>query len=118
MTIQELGTILQYNVPVKLIVLNNNFLGMVRQWQDMFYSKRYASTELVNPDFVTVARGYNIPGKSVTEREDLKNSLVEMLNADGPYLLDIKIDNEANVLPMVEPGASISDVTLTYQTKK
>jgi len=114
MTIQELGTILQYNVPVKLIVLNNNFLGMVRQWQDMFYSKRYASTELVNPDFVTVASGYNIPGKSVTEREDLKNSLVEMLNAGGPYLLDIKIDNEANVLPMVEPGASISDVTLTY----
>ena len=118
MTIQELGTILQYNVPVKLIILNNNFLGMVRQWQDMFYSKRYASTELVNPDFVTVAKGYKIPGKSVTERADLTSSLVEMLNAEGPYLLDIKIDNEANVLPMVEPGASISDVTLTYQTKK
>lgn len=114
MTIQELGTILQYNVPVKIIILNNSFLGMVRQWQDMFYSKRYASTEMVNPDFVTIARGYNIPGKIVSERADLKNSLAEMLNAKGPYLLDIKIDNEANILPMVEPGASVSDVTLTY----
>ncbi len=79
MTIQELGTILQYNIPVKIIILNNNFLGMVSQWQDMFYSKRYASTEMVNPDFVTVARGYSIPAKSVTEREDLKDSLIEML---------------------------------------
>jgi acetolactate synthase I/II/III large subunit len=115
MTIQELGTILQYRVPVKLIILNNSFLGMVRQWQEMFFSKRYASTEMVNPDFVTIAKGYNIPGKSVSERDDLKDSLVEMLDAEGPYLLDIKIDKESNVLPMVEPGASVSEVTLTYK---
>jgi len=87
---------------------------MVRQWQDMFFSKRYASTEMVNPDFVTVASGYKIPGKSVSKREDLKDAIILLLNTDGPYLLDIKIDSEANVLPMVEPGASVSDVTLTY----
>lgn len=114
MTIQELGTILQYNVPVKIIILNNCFLGMVRQWQDMFYSKRYASTEMINPDFVAIAGAYKIPGKVVSQREDLKKSLVEMLEATGPYLLDIKIDNEANVLPMIAPGASVSEVTLIY----
>jgi len=115
MTMQELGTILQYKVPVKIIILNNGFLGMVRQWQDMFYSKRYASTELVNPDFITIAKGYGIAAKIVSERADLKDSLVEMLESDGPYLLDIKIDREANVLPMIEPGASVSEVTLTYK---
>jgi len=114
MTIQELGTILHYNVPVKVIVLNNSFLGMVRQWQDMFFSKRYASTELINPDFVTLARAYNIPAKSVEQREDLMTSLVEMLDSKGPYILEVKIDNEANVLPMVEPGASVSDIRLKY----
>jgi acetolactate synthase-1/2/3 large subunit len=115
MTIQELGTILHYRVAVKIILLNNSFLGMVRQWQDMFFSKRYASTELVNPDFVTIAKGYGVPGKTVSEREDLKESLVEMLDAAGPYLLDIRIDKEANVLPMIEPGASVSEITLTYK---
>jgi acetolactate synthase-1/2/3 large subunit len=118
MTIQELGTILHYNIPVKIIVLNNQFLGMVRQWQDMFFSKRYASTKMINPDFVAIAWGYNIPGKKVSERENLKDSLIEMLAAKGPYLLEVSIDEEANVLPMVEPGASVSDVTLTYKQKK
>lgn len=117
MTIQELGTIMQYSIPVKLIILNNNFLGMVRQWQDMFYNKRYASTEMINPDFVTIAKGYNIPGQSVSAREELKNSVMEMLSAPGPYLLDISIDREANVLPMVEPGASVSEVTINYKEK-
>ncbi|MDP4223689.1 MAG: biosynthetic-type acetolactate synthase large subunit [Bacteroidota bacterium] len=115
MTIQELGTILHYHVPVKLIILNNEFLGMVRQWQDMFFSKRYASTKLVNPDFVTIAKGYKISGKKVSDRKNLKDSLAEMLAAEGPYLLDVVIDREANILPMVEPGASVSDVTLTYK---
>ncbi len=115
MTIQELGTILHYKVPVKIIILNNNFLGMVRQWQEMFFSKRYASTELVNPDFVTIAKGYKISAKRVLKRAELKDSLVEMLESEGPYLLDIKIDKEANVLPMIEPGASVSEVTLTYK---
>mgnify|MGYP005850981227 CR=1 FL=1 len=115
MTIQELGTMLHYGFPVKIIILNNSFLGMVRQWQEMFFSRRYASTELVNPDFVTIAKGYNIPAKKVTDRNELKNSLEEMINARGPFLLEIQIDKEANVLPMVEPGASVSDVTLTYK---
>jgi acetolactate synthase I/II/III large subunit len=114
MTIQEMGTILQYHVPLKIIVLNNNYLGMVRQWQDMFYNKRYASTELVNPDFMMIAGAYNIPGKKVTKREELNSSLKEMLDADGPYLLDIAIEKEGNVLPMVEPGSSVSEVRLIY----
>jgi acetolactate synthase-1/2/3 large subunit len=117
MTIQELGTILHYKIPVKLIILNNGFLGMVRQWQDMFFKKRYASTELVNPDFVTIASGFSIPAKKVIKREDLKNALVAMLEAEGPYLLDIAIEREGNVLPMIEPGASVSEVTLNYKTE-
>lgn len=115
MTIQELGTILHYKVPVKIIILNNNFLGMVRQWQDMFFSKRYASTEMINPDFVAIAKAYDISSKRVSERKNLKDTIIEMLESDGPYVLEIKIDKEANVLPMVEPGASVSEVTLTYK---
>ena len=114
MTIQELGTIFQYNVPVKIIILNNNFLGMVRQWQDMFFDKRYASTELVNPDFVMISKAYSIPAKKVSKREDLNSSLQEMLASEGPYLLDIAIEKEGNVFPMVEPGASVSEIRLTY----
>ena len=117
MTIQELGTILHYKIPVKIIILNNGYLGMVRQWQDMFFKKRYASTELVNPDFVTVAKGFSIPGKKVSDRKELKSSIEKMLAAEGPYLLDIKIEKEGNVLPMVEPGASVSEVTLNYKSK-
>jgi acetolactate synthase I/II/III large subunit len=115
MTIQELGTILHYKIPVKLIILNNGFLGMVRQWQDMFFKKRYASTELVNPDFVKVAEGFKIPGKKVLKRESLKSALEEMLAAKGPYILDVAIEKEGNVLPMIEPGASVSEVTLNYK---
>jgi acetolactate synthase-1/2/3 large subunit len=114
MTIQELGTILQYKVPVKIIVLNNSFLGMVRQWQDMFFNKRYASTHLMNPDFVKVAAGYNIPGKRVSERQELESSVKEMLDAKGPYLLEVTVEQEGTILPMVEPGASVSEVKLTY----
>ena len=117
MTIQELGTILHYKIPVKLILLNNGFLGMVRQWQDMFFNKRYASTELVNPDFIAISGAYSIPAKRLTEREELKDSLTEMLSSEGPYLLDISIEREGNVLPMIEPGASVSEVTLNYKGK-
>jgi acetolactate synthase-1/2/3 large subunit len=116
MTIQELGTIMQYGIPVKIIILNNAFLGMVRQWQDMFFKKRYASTELLNPDFIKIAEGYGIPGKRVLERDELKSSLQEMLAAKGPYILDIHIEKEGNVLPMVEPGASVSEITLNYKS--
>ena len=116
MTIQEMGTIMQYNIPVKIIILNNGFLGMVRQWQDMFFNKRYASTELVNPDFIRIAEGFGIPGKRVAERKELRSSLEEMLAAKGPYILNIHIEKEGNVLPMVEPGASVSEITLNYKS--
>ncbi|HLN21336.1 MAG TPA: biosynthetic-type acetolactate synthase large subunit [Bacteroidales bacterium] len=114
MTVQELGTILQYKIPVKLIILNNNYLGMVRQWQDMFFDKRYASTELVNPDFVKIAAAYSIPAQKIDERKDLKAGLKEMLDSKGPYLLEITVEKEGNVFPMVEPGSSVSEVRLTY----
>lgn len=114
MTIQELGTILQYNIPVKIVILNNDFLGMVRQWQDMFFDKRYAMTELVNPDFVKIAEGFRIPSRKVVNREDLMSSLQAMLDSPGPYLLDITVEKEANVFPMVTPGSSVSEVKLTY----
>lgn len=114
MTIQELGTILQYKTAVKLVILNNSFLGMVRQWQDMFFSKRYASTEMTNPDFVKIAEGYGIQSKKISERKDLEKSLREMLGHNGPYLLEIVIEKEANVLPMVEPGSSVSEIKLIH----
>lgn len=114
MTMQELGTIMHYKVPVKIIILNNSFLGMVRQWQDMFFDKRFASTEMVNPDFITIAKAYGIPGMTVTERKDLKESLEKMLAAEGPYLLEVKVELQGNVFPMVEPGSSVSEVRLKY----
>ena len=114
MTVQELGTILQYKIPVKIIILNNNFLGMVRQWQDMFFDKRYASTELVNPDFVMIASAFSIPSKKVTKREELRDSLVEMIDSKGPYLLNIIVEKQGNVFPMVQPGSSVSEIRLTY----
>jgi acetolactate synthase I/II/III large subunit len=114
MTMQELGTIMQYKIGVKIIILNNNFLGMVRQWQDMFFDKRYASTELVNPDFVMIAKAFGVPAKKVTLREDLRDSLAVMLASEGPYLLEIKVEKQGNVFPMVEPGKSVSEIRLTY----
>jgi acetolactate synthase-1/2/3 large subunit len=117
MTIQELGTIMQYRIPVKIILLNNSFLGMVRQWQEMFFNKRYASTELVNPDFVALAAAYGIPALSVSDRNKLKPAVKTMLETDGPFVLEAKVSKEANILPMVEPGASVADVTLIYEQK-
>ena len=114
MTIQELGTILQYKVPVKIVVLNNNFLGMVRQWQDMFHDKNYASTELVNPDFVMISKAYGIAAKKVWNREDLVKSVQEMISCEGPYVLEVAVEKEGNVFPMVEPGSSVSEVRLSY----
>ena len=113
MTIQELGTIFQTKVPVKIVVLNNNFLGMVRQWQQLFFDKRYASTELVNPDFVQIAKGYYIEAKKVTQREDLESAVTEMLNHNGPYFLEVVVEKEANVFPMIPTGASVSDIRLS-----
>ena len=112
MTIQELGTIFQQKVPVKIVVLNNEFLGMVRQWQQLFFDKRYASTEMTNPDFVAIAKGYYIDAKKVTKREELASSVEEMMASDGPYFLEVCVEKEGNVFPMIPSGASVSDIRL------
>ena len=112
MTIQELGTIFQQKIPVKIVVLNNEFLGMVRQWQQLFFNKRYASTEMVNPDFVAIAKGYFIEAKKVSTRTDLKAAVKEMIASDGPYFLEVRVEKEGNVFPMIPTGASVSDMRL------
>ena len=112
MTIQELGTIFQTRAAVKIVILNNEFLGMVRQWQQLFFDKRYASTELVNPDFVTISKGYFIESKRVDNRDELESSVKEMLNFDGPYLLEVCVVKEENVFPMIPSGSSVSDIRL------
>lgn len=112
MTIQELGTIAQNKLPVKILLLNNNFLGMVRQWQQLFFDKRYSFTELHNPDFITIGKGFGIDGHIVSNREDLDAGIQRMIDHDGPYLLEVKIEKEDNVFPMVPTGASVSDVIL------
>ncbi|GET26308.1 biosynthetic-type acetolactate synthase large subunit [Prolixibacter sp. NT017] len=115
MTIQELGTIAQENLPVKLVVLNNHFLGMVRQWQQLFFERRYSFTEMVNPDFVKIAEGFGIPGKQVTTREELKVAMKEMIDNPGPFLLDVLVEKEDNIFPMVPTGASVSDILLSAE---
>ena len=113
MTVQELGTIFQTQAAVKIIVLNNSFLGMVRQWQQLFFDKRYSSTELVNPDFVGIAKAYGIAGKSIKERDDLLGAIKEMMEHEGSYLLEVMVGKEDNVFPMVPTGASVSDIRLS-----
>ncbi|MDA8640294.1 biosynthetic-type acetolactate synthase large subunit [Flavobacteriaceae bacterium] len=112
MTIQELGTIFQNKTAVKIVVLNNDYLGMVRQWQQLFFDKRYASTEMTNPDFVTIAKGYHIEANRVSKREDLDSALKTMLDSDEPYFLEVCVEKEANVFPMIPTGASVSDIRL------
>ncbi len=112
MTIQELGTIAQNKLPVKIVLLNNNFLGMVRQWQQLFFEKRYSFTELTNPDFVIIASGYGIPGRKVDKRENLEAAVMEMLDHPGPFLLEVVVEKEDNVFPMVPTGASVSHMML------
>ncbi len=112
MTIQELGTIWQTKAPVKIILLNNNFLGMVRQWQEMFFDKRYASTELINPDFQMITRGYGIACEKVEKREDLDGAIKRMAETDGPFLLEVVVEKEGNVLPMVPAGAAVNEIRL------
>jgi len=112
MTIQELGTIMQSKVEVKLIILNNQFLGMVRQWQQLFHDKRYSFVDITSPDFIMVAKGYYIDGCRVSKREDLKNSLKEMLDHKGSYLLEVMVGKENNVFPMVPQGCSVAEIRL------
>lgn len=112
MTIQELGTIFQNKTPVKIVVLNNDHLGMVRQWQELFFESRYASTVMVNPDFVKIAEGYHIQSKRISERKDLKATIKEMLASKDAYFLEVKVEKEDNVFPMIPSGASVSDIRL------
>ena len=112
MTIQELGTIFQQKAAVKIVVLNNEFLGMVRQWQQLFFDKRYASTEMVNPNFVAIAEGYYIKAKKVTKREELAEAVAEMMASKEAYFLEVLVEKEGNVFPMVPSGASVSEIRL------
>lgn len=113
MTCNELGTILQTNVAVKIVVLNNSYLGMVRQWQELFFNKRYASTEMVSPDFVKLANAYNIEAVRVSKRENLANAIKTMVASKNAYFLEVVIEQEDNVFPMIPTGASVSDVRLS-----
>ncbi|NJX16143.1 biosynthetic-type acetolactate synthase large subunit [Tamlana crocina] len=113
MNIQELGTIFQTKAAVKIVVLNNEFLGMVRQWQQLFFDKRYASTEMTNPNFVAIAEGYYIKAKRVTKREELADAVKEMMASKESYFLEVCVEKEDNVFPMIPTGASVSDVRLS-----
>lgn len=113
MTLQELGTIMQSEVDVKIVILNNHYLGMVRQWQQLFFEKRYSFTEMVSPDFVALAKAYNIEGESVDTKEVIKDALFRMLSHQGSYLLEIVVEKEDNVFPMIPTGASVSEVRLS-----
>ena len=112
MNIQELGTIMEQKAPVKIICLNNNYLGNVRQWQAMFFNRRYSFTPMLNPDYMKIASAYDIPSKRVFTREELKEAIREMLATDGPFLLEACVVEEGNVLPMTPPGGSVNQMLL------
>ena len=109
---QELGTIIQEKIPVKIVILNNSVLGMVRQWQNMFNGKRYSETDLVNPDFILLAKAYGIKAKKVELREDLESSIQEMLSYEGAYLLEIIVDKDMKVMPFIAPGSTVDEMKL------
>ncbi|WP_419868291.1 biosynthetic-type acetolactate synthase large subunit [Chryseobacterium sp. CT-SW4] len=113
MNIQELGTLMQYKPDVKILILNNSFLGMVRQWQELFHEERYSFVDIQSPDFVQVAKGYGIPGKKVDNRDHLKDAVQEMLNNPGSYLLEVMVEKEHNVFPMVPQGKSVAEIVLS-----
>src|SRR5674476_990 len=118
MTIQELGTIAQEKLAVKIVILNNHFLGMVRQWQELFFEKRYSFTEILSPDFVKVADAYGIPGCAVHNRSELKDAMQKMIDHEGPYLLEVMIEKEDNIFPMVPAGKSVSQIILSADELK
>jgi acetolactate synthase-1/2/3 large subunit len=112
MTIQELGMCAQWNIAVKIVVLDNEFLGMVRQWQQLFFQKRYSSVELQNPDFIKIAEGFGVKGRKVTDPNELTEAIAEMLAYEGPYLLHVKVEKEENIFPMVPAGAAADEIVL------
>jgi acetolactate synthase-1/2/3 large subunit len=112
MTLQELGMCSQWDVAVKIILLDNNYLGMVRQWQQLFFDRRYSSVALQNPDFVKIAEGFGVKGKTISRAEDLSAAVTEMLAAEGPYLLHVRVVQEENVFPMVPAGKGVDEIIL------
>lgn len=118
MTVQELGTIMQYEIPVKVMVLNNNFLGMVRQWQQLFHGKRYSFTDMSNPDFIKLVGAYKIKARKVEKREELKEAIEEMVAAKSSYFLEVVVGKEDNVFPMVPAGAGVAEVLLEEPVSK
>lgn len=112
MNLQELGTVMEQKAPVKMILLNNNYLGNVRQWQAMFFNRRYSFTPMLNPDYMQIAAAYGIPSRRVMHREDLAEAIREMLTTDGPFLLEACVEEEGNVMPMTPPGGSVNQMLL------
>jgi acetolactate synthase-1/2/3 large subunit len=112
MNLQELGTIMEQKAPVKMILLNNNFLGNVRQWQAMFFNRRYSFTPMMNPDYMKIASAYDIPARRVMTREELAKAIDEMIATDGPFLLEACVEEEGNVMPMTPPGGSVNQMLL------
>ncbi|MCL4157517.1 UNVERIFIED_CONTAM: hypothetical protein GTU68_051078, partial [Idotea baltica] len=112
MTIQELGVCSQWDVQVKIVLLDNNYLGMVRQWQELFFEKRYSFVELENPDFIKVAEGFGVKGKVISDPKDLESSIAEMLAYDGPYLLHVRVEKEENIFPMISTGQAVHEISL------
>jgi acetolactate synthase-1/2/3 large subunit len=110
MTMQELGTVVQEKLPLKIAILNNGYLGMVRQWQELFFEKRYSGTPLLSPDFARIAEVYGIPGFTVEKKEDVLPTIERAMEMDGPAVIDFHIEQEEKVYPMVGPGASIGDM--------
>jgi acetolactate synthase-1/2/3 large subunit len=115
MTLQELGLCAQWHVGVKIVLLDNNFLGMVRQWQQLFHERRYSSVELQNPDFVTIAKGFGVAGETIRDPQDIVPAVSRMLAHDGPYLLHVHVAKEDNVFPMVPSGKGINEVILSSE---
>jgi acetolactate synthase-1/2/3 large subunit len=118
MTLQELGTIMQMNLPVKILIMNNNFLGMVRQWQQLFFESRYSFTEMKNPNFILLAEAYKIPSRQITHRSELKAGIEAMLKSEGPFLLEAVVEKEENVFPMVPTGAGVGEIILEAKKKE
>jgi len=118
MTMQELATIVQEDIAVKIAIINNSYLGMVRQWQDLFYGRRYAGTKLWNPNFVKVAEAYGIPGLKVEKKEEVIPAIEKAMEHPGPFLIDFAVEPEENVYPMVQPGATLAELLETPKPQK
>ena len=112
MTIQELETMMQENLGIKMVILNNNYLGMVRQWQELFHGKRYSSTLMANPDFIAIANAYKIKGKEISDRESLDEGIKEMFADDSAFLLIVNVEQFGLVYPMVPAGTAVTNILL------